>query len=319
MDLRQLKYFVTVAEHESFTRAAQKLYVAQSALSRRMQELESELGVKLLDRHIRGATLTNEGRELLSRARYLLRSVEQLRSDISEQRKKPAGPVSVGMTPNFATLVGARFAHHVRQAYPDAQLRIVEAFSPELREMLVAGTIDMAILSGAVPAPANNVAVEPLFQDRLCLIGPRGDPLLSGNELDFRKLEACPLILTGMSSAGIRNEIEALATRKRVRLDVVVEVASIGLAIQMIRLGMGYTVYIASGLNGISDMTATPITGLWLKRHLAWPSDRPMSRLASAVLGLLRQNLMEVAKASKKAGGHSKPAASRRANPPKQR
>jgi LysR family nitrogen assimilation transcriptional regulator len=294
MDLRQLKYFVAVAEQENFSRAAQQLYVAQSALSRRMRDLEDELGVRLFDRHLRGAALTAEGRELLERARYLLRSFAQLKSDLAEPRAQPFGPVGVGMTPNFGAVVGAAFAREVVAAFPDARLRVVEAYSPELREMVRSGTIDMAVLSGNAPVPVPSLAVEPLFEDRLCLVGLARDPLLKRSEIGIQQLRGLPLILTGMSSAGIRNEVEAQASRKRVALDVRVEVASIGLATQMIRLGMGYTVYVAAGVAHESDLAAVPITGLWLQRSLAWPLDRPMSRLGGEVLALLRRHLAEL-------------------------
>lgn len=294
MDLRQLKYFVAVAEQENFSRAAQQLYVAQSALSRRMRALEEELGVRLFERHLRGAALTPEGRDLLERARYLLRSVEQLRSDVSGPRALPSGPVGVGMTPNFANVAGAAFAAEVRKRYPQAQLRIVEAYSPELREMVRHGTLDMAVLSGNAPVPVPSLAIEPLFRDQLCLIGLASDPLLRGREVGIQQIGGLPLILTGMSSAGVRNEIEALASRKRVQLQVAVEVASIGLATQMIRLGMGYTVYVAAGMAGEEDLAAVPITGLWLHRSLAWSLERPMSRLGGEVLALLRTHLHEL-------------------------
>lgn len=294
MDIRQLKYFVAVAEHENFSRAAAQLYVAQSALSRRMRDLEDDLGVRLFDRHLRGAALTPQGRELLERARFLLRSFEQLRSDLGETRSRPFGPVGVGMTPNFAAMVGASFAQQVLAQYPDAQLRIVEAYSPELRDMLRAGSIDMAVLSGNAPAPVHSLAVEPLFEDRLCLIGPASAPLMQRAEIGVQQLKGLPLILTGMSSAGVRNELEALASRKRIELKVALEVASIGLATQMIRLGMGYTIYVGAGFAHDSELTAVPITGLWLNRSLAWSIDRPMSRLGGEVLSLLRVHLGKI-------------------------
>ncbi len=303
MDLRQLKYFVAIAEHENFSRAAQQLYVAQSALSRRMRELEDELGVRLFDRHLRGAALTPEGRTLLERARYLLRSFDQLHADLSEQGTQPHGPVSVGMTPNFATVAGAALAHQVRGRFPGAQLRIVEAFSPELRDLLRAGAIDMAVVSGTAPAPANTLAMEPLFEDRLCLIGLAADPVMARTDIGVQQLKGLPLILTGMSSAGIRNEVEALASRRRVALNVVVEAGSIGLATQMIRLGMGYTVYVAAGVAHEPDIAAVPINGLWLQRSLAWPLERPMSRLAGEVLAMVRAHLLGLVAEGRWPGG----------------
>ncbi len=294
VDLRQLKYFVVIAEHENFSRAAQQLYVAQSALSRRMRDLEEELGVRLFERHLRGAALTSEGRDLLNRARYLLRGFEQLRSDLGDQRSQPFGPVAVGMTPNFAATIGGPFAAAVCARYPGARLRLEEAYSPELRDQLLSGAIDIALLSGNPPVPVPAIAVEPLFEDRLCLVGRAGDPLLARGEVTIQQLRGLPLILTGMSSAGTRNELESLARRKRVDLDVKVEVATFGLAVQMIRLGLGYTVYVGSGVAKDADLAVVPIQGLWLNRSLAWPLQRPISRLAGEVLVLLRTQLAEL-------------------------
>jgi len=179
----------------------------------------------------------------------------------------------------------------VRTRFPQARLRIVEAYSPELREMVRSGAIDLALLSGHAPVPVNNLAVEPLFEDRLCLVGPAGDPLLRRQEIGIRHLHGLPLILTGMSSAGIRNELESLASRKRVALNTVVEVASFGLSVDMVRLGMGYTVYIANVIEPGMALAAVPITNLWLNRSMAWPMDRPLSRLGGEVLHLVRTML----------------------------
>ncbi|MGD9945411.1 MAG: LysR substrate-binding domain-containing protein, partial [Burkholderiaceae bacterium] len=185
-------------------------------------------------------------------------------------------------------------AHQLRTRYPDATLRIVEAFSPELRDLLRNGALDLAVLSGTEPAPVSALATEPLFEDRLCLVGPARDPFMKRAAVDIQQMKGLPMILTGMSSAGVRNEIEALASRRRVALDVVVETGSIELATQMIRLGMGYTVYVAAGVAHMTDMKAIPIQGLWLQRSLAWPLERPMSRLAGEVLAMVRGHLMSL-------------------------
>ena len=300
MDIRQLKYFATVAGHENFSKAAQQLRIAQPALSRRIRLLEEELGVRLFERHLRGATLTTEGRALLERAQFLLRSFDQIESDIRAGLGHAGGPVAVGMTPNFAMMVGAALAREVRATFPEAQLKIVEAYSPDLRDRLMGGSIDIAVLSGSAPVPAGTIAVEPLFEDRLCLVGPAGDPLLAPllarGEVAVRQLRGLPLILTGMSSAGIRNELEMLASKRRIPLNTVVEVDSIGLATRMIELGMGYTIYVASGVAHDPALAAVPISGLWLQRSLGWPVNRPLSRVASGVLPLVRARLLALVK-----------------------
>lgn len=254
--------------------------------------MEEELGVRLFERHLRGATLTPEGRNLLDRAQYLLRGFDQLKSEVRETQGPPSGPLIIGMTPNFATVVGGQLAYEIKQLFPDAQLRIVEAYSPALRQMLRDRVVDVAVLSGNAPTSFPTIAGEPLFEDRLCLIGRSGDPVLERSEISARQLRDLPLILTGISSAGIRNEIESFASRRRIPLTVSAEVDSFALAASMIRLNLGYTVYIAEGVANMPDLHAVPITGLWLQRSLAWPADRPLSRLAGEVLPLIRHKLL---------------------------
>jgi LysR family nitrogen assimilation transcriptional regulator len=279
MDIRQLRYFVTVANHENFSKAAQQLFIAQPALSRSIRALEGELEVRLFDRHLRGATLTPEGRELLERSKFLLRSFDQIKGNIKDSGVIASGPVVIGMTPNFSMVAGVLIAQEVLRRFPNAELKIVEAYSPELRDRLRDGDVDMALLSGSAPSRTPALAVENLFQDRLCLVGCEGDPML---------------VLSGTSVAGILNEIESQARRRRMTIDVVAEVNSFRLAAQMILAGMGYTVYCASGLIGaqaMSGLTAVPIEDLWLQRSLAWPLNRPLSRLSSEVLLVVRETL----------------------------
>ena len=294
MDIRQLRYFVTVANHENFSKAAQQLFIAQPALSRSIRALEDELEVRLFDRHLRGATLTPEGRELLERSKFLLRSFDQIKSDIKDSGVIASGPVVIGMTPNFSMVAGVPIAQEVLRRFPNAELKIMEAYSPELRDELRDGGVDMALLSGSAPSSTPALAVEHLFQDRLCLVGRAGDPLLAQPSLAIRRLAGLPLVLSGTSVAGILNELESQARRRRITIDVVAEVNSFRLAAQMILAGMGYTVYSASGLSGtqaMAGLAAVPIDDLWLQRSLAWPLNRPLSRLSSEVLLVVRETL----------------------------
>lgn len=299
MDIRQLRYFVTVANHENFSKAAQQLFIAQPALSRSIRTLEEELDVRLFDRHLRGATLTPEGRELLERSSFLLRSFDQIKSDIKDSGVIASGPVAIGMTPNFSMVAGVPIAREVLRRFPNADLKIVEGYSPELRDQLRDGAVDMALLSGSAPTGTPALAVEHLFQDRLCLIGRKGDPLLQQPMLAMRRLAGLPLVLSGTSVAGILNEIEAQARRRRMTIKVVAEVNSFRLAAQMVLDGMGYTVYSASGLAGaqaMAGLAAVPIEDLWLQRSLAWPLNRPVSRLSSEVLLVVRETLTTLQK-----------------------
>ena len=95
MDLRQLRYFVAIAETGNVRQAAERVRVAQSALSRHVRALEAELGVRLLDRHARGVSLTGAGERLNLRAVEILRRVDEMRAEIIAEGELPAGAVSV--------------------------------------------------------------------------------------------------------------------------------------------------------------------------------------------------------------------------------
>src|SRR4051794_37327791 len=105
MDLQQLRYFVALATQQHFGRAASVLHVAQPALSRQMRLLEEELGVKLFERHARGAAPTEEAKLLLERASFLLRYAEQMKTDLMEFRREPRGTVAIGLSPGLAQLL----------------------------------------------------------------------------------------------------------------------------------------------------------------------------------------------------------------------
>lgn len=300
MDIRQLRYFLDVASHENLSKAAQHLHIAQPALSRSMRMLEEELGVQLFERHLRGMTLTPEGRALLERATFLVRSFDQVKTDIQTDITPTRGTVIIGMTSNYALMMAADLTRRILDAHPGSTLKIVEAFSPSLRDMLRDRSIDIAIFSGDVPTPAQAIANEVLFEDQLCLIGRADDPLLDAASVPLEKLAELPLVMTGMLSAGVRHEVEVMASRRRMPLNVVVEVGSFALAAQMIQQKLGYTVYVASGVDSVKTdfpLKAVPIEHIWLRRSLAWAVDRPMSRLAAAVLPLVRSHLIDMVKA----------------------
>lgn len=132
MDLRQLRYFKVLAAHQHFGRAATVVHIAQPALSRQIQLLESELGVRLVERHARGASLTREGELLLDRANFLLRYTDQIKVDIMDLHGTRRGPVALGLPPALASVLVLPLARAVRATYPEIRLRVIESFSPAL-------------------------------------------------------------------------------------------------------------------------------------------------------------------------------------------
>src|SRR3954453_10523931 len=149
MDLKQLEYFVRVAELGSFTRAALELDVAQPALSRQVRLLEVELRQALLLRNGRGAVPTEAGKLLLEHGRGILHQVQRARDDLGRMRGGLSGRVALGLPSSVARVLAVPLTRAIRDAMPEARLSISEALSSSLQEGLSTGRLDILVLSNA--------------------------------------------------------------------------------------------------------------------------------------------------------------------------
>ncbi len=171
VDLKQLQYFVQVAELGSFTRAASVLRVAQPALSRQVRSLEVELRQSLFDRNGRGVTLTPAGARLLAHGRGILQQVERARLDLEDQRGAATGLLSVGLPPSVSRTLTAPLVEVFRARFPKATLSVVEGLSTYTLEWLTQGRIDCAVVYNATPAAA--IDLLPVLQEPLFLVSAR--------------------------------------------------------------------------------------------------------------------------------------------------
>lgn len=245
MDLKQLEYFVRVAELGSFTRAAQALEVAQPALSRQVRTLELELRETLLTRTGRGVVPTDAGRRLLEHGHAILQGVAAARDDLRGQRGEPVGRVTVGLPPSLARRLTPLLIERFRHDMPKARLEIVEAFSVTIAEWLGSARMDL----GLVYSPASHPQIEatPVLEERLCLIGPAGS--LPHEGVAFASLVRYPLVMPQRSQI-FRKLMEAQALLSQVKLDVVWEVSSVPVILDLVRAGYGYAALTDSALQG---------------------------------------------------------------------
>jgi LysR family nitrogen assimilation transcriptional regulator len=146
MDLKQIEYFVRVAELGSFTRASTALSIAQPALSRQIRLLEVELRQTLLVRNGRGAAPTEAGKLLLEHGRGILHQVQRAREELGRVRGSLAGRVAIGLPSSLARMVTVPLTRAFRQQMPDAALSIREGLSVAMHESLLAGRLDIAVL-----------------------------------------------------------------------------------------------------------------------------------------------------------------------------
>lgn len=147
MELHQLRYLVAVAEHRSFSRAAERVRVAQPALSQQIQKLEAEMGQPLFDRLVRNVQPTEAGRRLLTIARKILTDVADARRCVDECRDGMAGVVRLGLIPTIAPYVLLEVLSRCGEAYPRLQIEIAEDVTANLARALEDGEIDLAIVS----------------------------------------------------------------------------------------------------------------------------------------------------------------------------
>ncbi|MEO7941258.1 MAG: LysR family transcriptional regulator, partial [Burkholderiaceae bacterium] len=165
MDLKQIEYFVRVAELGGFTRAAAALGVAQPALSRQVRLLEVELRQSLLVRDGRGAVPTEAGRLLLAHGRGILHQVQRAREELGRLRGALAGRVAVGLPTSLARVVTVPLTRAFTQQMPEASISISEGLSSALLESLVNGRLDLVLLYNARPSP--DIEITPLQFEEL--------------------------------------------------------------------------------------------------------------------------------------------------------
>ena len=194
MELRHLRYFVSVGEEQHFGRAAARLNVAQPALSRQIQDLEREMGFLLFDRLPRGVRLSTAGKLFLSDARRILQDVDEAKRRVERIALGKAGTLRIGiaMALSWHGMVVASF-REFRRRQPDAELVLHHLLSIHQVEAVLSGRLDAGF--AAAVAPWNkDLAHWEFAQDRILLAVPKGHPLTKRGKIRLRDLRGLPFI-----------------------------------------------------------------------------------------------------------------------------
>ncbi len=235
MDLKQLEYFVHVAEMGSFTRAAAFLQVAQPALSRQVRTLEVELRQPLLDRNGRGVTLTEAGKRLLAHARGILQQVERARDDLEDQRGAATGRLAIALPPSVSRTLTAPLVKAFREQMPRANLSVVEGLSTYALEWLVIGRVDCAVVYNVTPSPA--IDLQPLLVEPLYLVSPReGRAARVGKPITLREVAERELVIPSRPHS-MRMLLEAALAAEGCRARVALEIESVPAILDLVLQG----------------------------------------------------------------------------------
>lgn len=293
MNLRQIEFFIHVAESGSFSRASSIVGLTQPAISRQISALEAELRLRLLHRNGRGVSLTGAGERFLVYARGILHQLEGVRHAVTGSEVDPAGKVAIGLPPSLGQVLTVPLVKAFRERYRRGELAIMEALSVPLQERLLAGRLDAAVIHNPVPSPA--LRAEPLLTESLCLLSAA--QAAQRRPVPFHMLEKFELIFPGPPHP-IRSLVEAEALRRGVKLRVVLEIDAIAMTLQLVAEGYGHAVVpynvVRAGMSGVG-IVARPIVKPALNSTVALITHarRPTTLLAEGAVGILRQVLTQ--------------------------
>ena len=288
MELRQLRYFLAIAEHGTFSKAAGKVYVAQSALSHQLAQLEDELGAQLFVRSRRGVELTEAGTVFHTYATSILRQVEDAASSVAGLTDSPAGKVVFGIPHSASHALALPLLKAVRQELPNVQLELTEELTGNLTRQLLAGSLHMAILFD--DGTLDDFIAEPLVSEKMSLIyrpESTGDASRKAS-ISFRDALAKPLILPAQPH-GVRPLIEQQAVQAGLLApNVVAEISSISILRTSLLAGLGCTILPVMPLKAELDsgaLVALPIRAPQVLRVVALCRSRhiPLSTAAASV------------------------------------
>ena len=285
MNFRQLRNFVQVVELGSITAAAERLNIAQPALSRQIKSLEEELSADLLRRHGRGVMPTEEGIRLAMRAKIILEDVQDLAADISGHKTPLSGIVTLGLPPTVSEILATHLIERSMVEYPDVKLRIISGFSGHVQDWLLRGKIDLGVAYEGQKSAS--IKAQPILIEQLFLVeAAKENGAQDGLPIDARDALERPLILPNPEH-GLRGRIEAIAQEANSELNVVLEIDILPTMLAFVERGLGATILpLVSVLNHISDgrLIARPIVRRTIDRTLILmtPLNRPGSRLITS-------------------------------------
>lgn len=193
--LRQIYYFVAVAEQGSVTRASQSLSVSQSSVTEALKELEADLGVELFDRHPRGLSITHNGHQFMRHATKILASVADARGSFSGRQNEQSGQLNIGVTSLVAGYVLSDLLARYRRACPGIEVSAIEDSGSYLEHLLVGGELDVAVMVISNLRDRMALQAEILETSPYRLWLPMGHPLVSADIIGVADITREPLIM----------------------------------------------------------------------------------------------------------------------------
>lgn len=307
LDIRQLRYFLAIVEEGSFSRAAERLRVAQPALSLHVRKMEEALGTQLLLRGSQGVSPTEAGQVLTRRASAMLAALSQTEEEVRNLGREPSGVVRMGLPGTIGAIVSVPLISLCKKRYPKVKIIVAEAMSGFVRQWLLEGTVDLGILYNNPEASA--LSHRPLLQEELVLVCP--PDLGIGTASPLEVLAAFPVILPS-GAHGLRKMLDKIFRDKGIANDPAFEVDSYASIKQLVEDGFGCSILPQHAVtreagDGRLVLRRFEDGELWRVAHLVHATRLPMTRACVAVHDILNELIAELIKSGSWAGARPMP------------
>lgn len=288
MDIKQLRYFIAIAEEKNITAAANRLHMSQPPLSIQLKQLEMELGVQLFDRNGKSMELTDKGNLLYNRALQLINSVEEIKNELQETEDGKRGVLSVGIN----TLSFSGFSDMIQlfhKQYPLVSLKIVQNDSYYLTEMVKSRAIEMAFVR--LPLEHRGLTYHHLLNESFVFVSNQEvhDPTLE-------EIAQMPLIIPSTEGLGSYNTILEAFSRNKLELTSIAECSDMHVLMDLVKGGMGATMVPKSVFDAYKDknLYAAPISNAQLNSSMGviWLEQHFVSTPARNFMELVKENIM---------------------------
>ena len=293
MELRQLRYFVSVARERSFSKASEKLHIAQPALSRQIQLLEDEFGVELLHRTAKGAHTTEAGRRLKEMAEFVLNYISEMKPSLTQFATEPSGNIVVGLPPSLAFMLAPRPVEETHRRFPLVTLRIIEGLSVFLADWLEEFRLDLAVLTDYGPI----VGIERHFiaEDDMVFVGTPAKLSKYNKIIPLKDVEDFPLLITH----GFRSVVSEHFAAEHIEPNYHMELDSIPIAKEMVLRGLFCSIMSYSLVHEEVEqgrLRALRFKGAPVRRRIltAVAENRPRSLTITAIEDLIKEVLKEL-------------------------
>ncbi|MEH2563603.1 LysR family transcriptional regulator [Bradyrhizobium sp. AZCC 2289] len=300
LDLRQLEYFITLADAGTISGAASRIGIAQPSLSEALAKLEHQLDVQLVLRGARGTQLTEAGAVLAKYGREILKNIAATLEKVRHEGGDARGLVAVGLPPGLASVLTVPLAETVQVELPLVKLRISEGGAGHLLEWLASGTIDFAILYYGFDN--TDFDVKPLLEEELFLVSavdnwpPAGKRNGLGQSIEFKDLKEISLVLPSPLQCPL---IAQLGRSNSIQLNVKVEMDSLQQIASMVSRASAYTIMShTAAIDYIAplQLLLVPIInpGIRLTAHIVRKRNRPVTQASLSVQRLIPVILKEM-------------------------